>query len=189
MTEYAMDLGKMLADAIVGSGLLGIEYMDGSDPRAASFDGRFDLNAAAEAFLAKVREAEYRESRRQHPRGAVTISPANGGEAWMANGVLSYPSPGAAFDAWMAATEPQKERSTPREVIDDTKARYPNVMDRLAKSEREQTWSDIQAAPVCTEVEVRVDEHPMIRRAQKGMDGVWLDDAGNVIEPNEFREL
>jgi hypothetical protein len=123
-----MDLGKMLAEAL--------DATPGPNMWARDNYEAADLTAAAEAFLAKVREAEDEENRRRHPRGAVTISPANGGEAWMMNGVLSYPSPGAAFDAWMAASEPPKERPTPREVFDDTKARYPNIMDRLAESER-----------------------------------------------------
>jgi hypothetical protein len=103
-----MDLGKMLVEAFEEAGRV---YIDGEyETRYTLFDEDANVTEVAEAFLLKVRMAEDEENRRRHPRGAVTISPAMGGEAWMVNGVLSYPNPSTAFDAWMASTEPHLDK-------------------------------------------------------------------------------
>ena len=65
-----MDLGKILAEALrsVGEGFIGEPY-DGS-PKWV-IDGNYELAAAAEAFLAKVREAEQAETVENNPPAAL----------------------------------------------------------------------------------------------------------------------
>ncbi len=54
-----MDLGRMLAEAIAASEADDADgFLETSNPKRANLDGTFDLTAAANSFLAKVREAE-----------------------------------------------------------------------------------------------------------------------------------
>lgn len=67
-----MDLGKMLAKAIAAFEVDDADgFVETSNPKRANLDGTFDLTAAAEAFLAKVREAEEAEKGENNPPAAL----------------------------------------------------------------------------------------------------------------------
>ncbi|MGI3902344.1 MAG: hypothetical protein ACRYF1_17820 [Janthinobacterium lividum] len=67
-----MELGKMLAEAIAAYQAGDADgFLETSNPKRADLDGTFDLTAAAEAFLAKVREADQAETDENNPPAAL----------------------------------------------------------------------------------------------------------------------